>query len=172
MNPKRLLLITLAGGAAAYSLPLHAEATAAGSGRYELKNRSSFRIDADARVPFWPIGWKKPKSVASHQGTGTAVIEIPKIQLQPGHFNVTSILLGNPALATINGRTFEEGEFLPVIWGTERLRVAVRAIRDGGVWLEYQGQQIMVPIHRPELGKRQAEQKAQPGEFAIKIDPK
>ena len=172
MNPNTLLLIILAGNAVTYSVPVHAEAAVAGPGRYELKNRSSFRIDADTRAPFWPIGWKKPKAVASVQGAGDVNSETPKIQLQPNQFNVTSIVLGNPALATINGRTFEEGEFLPVVYGTERLRVAVRAIRDGGVWLEHEGQQIMVPIRRQELGHRQAEQKAQPSEFTIKIEPK
>lgn len=172
MNRKRLLIIAIAGSIAAHSGPLCAENTASGPGRYELKNRSNFRIDADARAPFWPIGWKKAKPVTSSQGAGAATSHAPKVELQPGHFNVTSILLGNPALATINGRTFEEGEILPVVWGAERLRVVVRAIRDGGVFLEYEGQQVMVPIHRVELGRRQAERKAQPAEFTIKIDPK
>ena len=59
-----------------------------------------------------------------------------------------------------------------MIYGTERLRVVVRAIRDGSVWLEYAGQQIMVPIHRPELGLKRAQQTPQASEFTIKIAPR
>ena len=131
---------------------------------YELKNRSSFGIDRGARAPFWPIGWVRPKNgeVVKRAEANTGV------QLQPGYFNVTSILLGNPALATINGRAFEEGEVLPVVSGTQRLRVVVRAIRDGGVWLEHETQQIFVPMRRPDVGVKQAERKAAP-EFRITI---
>ncbi len=137
---------------------------------YELKNRSAFRASDDARIPFWPIGFQRPK--IKSDGTAAArVVVASKIHLEPEYFSVTSILLGNPALATINGRSFEEGEILPVIFGTERLRVVVRAIRDGGVNLEYDGQQVVVPLKRPELGAKRAQQKAEPSEFLIKVGP-
>ena len=169
MNPTNLF-VSLAGSALVLSATLHAEAVQSPSGRYDLKNRSNFRIDTDARAPFWPIGWKKPKTTSA--GTTTTVTETSGIKLEAGNFTLTSILLGNPPLATINGHSFEEGELLPVICGKERLRVVVRAIRDGAVWLEHDGQQIMVPLHRPELGPKRSEQKAQAQEFVIKIAPK
>ena len=166
------LLAAIAGSALAITATLHAEAAKGPVARYELKNRSNFRIDADSRAPFWPIGWKKPKVAGAAGTTEIIAVEAPRIQLQAGHFSVTSILSGNPPLATINGRSFEEGELLPVMYGTERLRVVVRAIRDGAVWLEHEGHQIMVPINRPEVGPKRAEQKAQAPEFTIKIAPK
>ncbi len=134
---------------------------------YELKNRSAFHVQEDARVPFWPIGFQRPLKDAVVAPT----VKVAKIRLDPTQFNVTSVLLGNPALATINGRAFGEGEYLPVIYGNERLRVVVRSIRDGGVTLDYDGQQIFVAMKRPELGPKQTQQQARPEEFAIRIGP-
>ena len=169
MNATKLF-VSLAGSTLLVSAALHAETAPGQSGRYDLKSRSNFRIDADARAPFWPIGWKKPKAASA--GAATAVAETSGIKLEAGNFTVSSILLGNPPLATINGRAFEEGELLPVVYGKERLRVVVRAIRDGVVWLEHEGTQIMVPLNRPELGPKRSEQKAQAPEFTIRIAPK
>lgn len=165
------LLAAVAWSALVFSTALYAETTPGAAARYELKNRSNFRIDADSRAPFWPIGWKKPKVSAGGVVEAVAV-EAPRVELLPGHFTVTSILSGNPPLAMINGRSFEEGELLPVVFGNERLRVVVRAIREGVVVLEHEGHQIVVPIHRAELAPKQAERKAQAAEFTIKIAPK
>jgi hypothetical protein len=166
-------LFTLAGCTAILSPGTHADSgTGKSTGEaYELKNHSAFRSDADARIPFWPIGWRKPDGKASAGGAPAAVVATAKVQLQPNHFNISSILLGNPALVTINGRSFAEGEILPVIFGTQRLRVIVRSIRDGGAWLDHEGQQIFVPMRRPELGIRASQQPTEPAEFAIKIAP-
>ena len=161
------LFLTIAGAALVLSAAARAESDKAKG--YELKNRSSFRADGDVRIPFWPIGFQRPKIKAD--GTTDAPVIASKIQIEPGQFSVTSILLGNPALATINGRSFGEGEVLPVVFGSERLRVVVRAIRDGGVTLDYEGRQILVPLKRPELGAKQSQQKAEPAEFTIKIGP-
>lgn len=135
--------------------------------RYELKNRSTFGTSEDARIPFWPIGFQRPG-----KGGGTVAAQVlaaPKIQLEPRHFTVTSILLGNPALATINGRSFGEGEVLPVISGSERLHVVVNRIGDGIVTLGYEGREIQVPMHRPELGSKQAQAQSKQPEFVIQI---
>ena len=160
------LLLTVACTALAVACTAHAESEK--SGGYELKNRSSFNVSADARIPFWPIGFTRPASRpdgAASEMRKTAA----GIQIDPSNFSVTSVLLGHPALATINGRSFEEGEVLPVVHGGERLRVVLRAIRDGGITLQYESQQIFVPLKRPELGTRQAQQKSEPAEFTIKI---
>jgi hypothetical protein len=159
-------ILSIAGAALVLSSTAQAEP---GKG-YELKNRSSFHTDMDARIPFWPIGWKRPQ-IKADGSSDAPVAAAAKVQLQAGHFNVSSILLGNPALATINGRTFGEGELLPVIYGTERLRVVVRAIRDGGVTLDFEEQHIFVPMRRAELGAKQAQQASEPSEFAIRIGP-
>jgi hypothetical protein len=170
---KRLpLIITTAGCTALLATFACAESSPGPTAEtgYQLKNRSSFRSDPDARIPFWPIGWQRPKNKGDGGGAST-VVETPSIQLQPQNFNITSILLGNPALVTINGRSFEEGEVLPVFFGDKRLRVIVRSVRDGGVWLDYEGQQTFVPMQRREVGVKRVEQKPGPAEFAIKIGP-
>jgi len=165
------LLNAVAGISLAVCAGSHAESDALKekAGPYELKNRSSFGIERKARAPFWPIGWVRPKDGEAVQRVDAKSGGASQIKLQPAHFNVTSILLGHPALVTINGRSFEEGEVLPVVSGSQRLRVVVRAIRDGGVWLEHESQQIYVPMRRPDLGVKQAEHKAAPTEFTIKI---
>jgi len=134
---------------------------------YELKNRSAFHVQEDARIPFWPIGFQRPPkgSVAG------PVSKVARIRIDPAQFNLTSVLLGNPPLATINGHAFGEGEVLPVIYGNERLRIVLRSIRDGGVTLDYDGQQIFVAMKRNDLVPRQTQQQAQPSEFAIRIGP-
>jgi hypothetical protein len=167
MNLSRLLIPIAAACVLSTAPRLAAEGTASGGG-YTLKHRSAFRIDRDSRVPFWPIGYKKPTAVAGGNGEA-AEIEAKKPQIQPGQFRVTSILMGNPALATINGRSFEEGELLPVVNGGERLRVSVRAIRDGGIWLDHDGQVIFVPLARTELGPKKADKPVRQEEFTIDI---
>jgi hypothetical protein len=168
MNPTKLL-IALAGSLLSFSACAHAESSPAKvkAEPYELKNRSSFSASPETRAPFWPIGWRKPN--ASGSVASTPVAEQPKIQLKASSFNVTSILLGNPALATINGHSFGEGEHLPVRFGSQELRVVIRAIRDGGVWLQYETQQVFVPMRRAEIGTKQVEQKADPAKFTIDI---
>jgi hypothetical protein len=170
MKPNKFLS-AFAGISVLFSPIVQADSNAPGGSEasYELKNRSSFRVDPDARAPFWPIGWQRPKKGSAGQPVEVKAGPDSGIQLQPGFFNVTSILLGHPPLAMINGRSFEEGEVLPVVAGSQRLRVLVRAIRDGGVWLEYERQQVFVPMRRPELGTKQTETKAAPSEFTIKI---
>lgn len=135
---------------------------------YELKNRSAFHVQEDARIPFWPLGFVRPPKGF----VATPVSKTAKVQLDPSQFNLTSILLGNPPLATINGHAFGEGEYLPVLYGNDRLRVVLRSIRDGGVTLDYDGQQIFVGMKRPEIAPKQSQQQQpQSDEFFIRIGP-
>jgi hypothetical protein len=123
---------------------------------YSLKNRSSFTFSVDSRVPFWPIGWQRPKEGQPIQPVPTQkVAAAPKVKLTSEPFFVSSILLGKPSLATINGRSFEEGEFLPVKLEEQRLNVQIRAIREQGVWLQLDNQPpILVPLRRDEIRPR------------------
>lgn len=140
---------------------------------YSLKNRSSFSISLDGRVPFWPIGWQRPKEgepVRPVQ-TAKAAVEAPRIQLSAESFNVSSVLLGNPSLATINGRSFEEGEYLPVRAGDQRLRVQVRAIREQGVWLQLDNNPpVLIPLRRDEIRAKTAPTPGQ-AEWSIQLTP-
>jgi hypothetical protein len=160
-------MLLLAAAATASALCPAAIADSENLKPYELKNRSVFHADMDARIPFWPIGWKRPGQKAD--GVTEAPVTTSKVQLEPGHFSVSSVLLGHPALAMINGRSFGEGEVLPVIYGNERLKVIVRSIRDGGVTLEHEGKLIFVPLKRPELTSKAAQPSPEQTEFAIKI---
>lgn len=142
---------------------------------YELKSRSSFSLGPETRAPFWPIGWQ-PAAAVEQPGTGRPevsplVASAPKFQLSSDSFNVSSVLLSNPALATINGRSFGEGEYLPVVSNEQRLKVQVYAIREQGVWLRLDNQQpILVPMRRGEIRPKSAPQMNQ--EWTIKLTNK
>ncbi|RYD84137.1 MAG: hypothetical protein EOP84_06345 [Verrucomicrobiaceae bacterium] len=87
-------------------------------------------------------------------------------------FSVTSILLGNPSLAIINGRSYGEGEYLRTsrpsatkgaapnnaIVVDPSLRVRVVRIVDGLVSLRStDGQSLDVPMRRSELNEKKAD---------------
>jgi hypothetical protein len=133
---------------------------------YQLKNRSSFAPAEEPRTPFWPIGWSK-----RIQKTETAVAAAPvaaKSSLDPSQFKITSILLGSPSLAVINGRAYGEGEFLKVPRAAATApaanaaapqpaaRVRVQQITDSTVVLQSGEQSLTVPFHRPGLAAKQA----------------
>ncbi len=145
------------------------DAKAAKPSGYELKKRSRFGMSADARAPFWPIGWVKPKNGGGSSNQAAPEAPAQRFLIEPHHFTVTSVLSGNPALATINGRAFGEGEPLPVVAGNERVRVVVRAIRDGGVTLQQDDHSIFVPLRRVGIVARPADAPAITPEFTIKI---
>jgi hypothetical protein len=132
---------------------------------YQLKSHSNFKVSEDTRTPFWPIGWVRPGSVVAVVGAPVQA----DFQLEARFFRVTSVLLGSPALATINGRAFAEGEMLPVMRGNERLKVIVRAIRDGGVVLDFNQQRLFVPIAQEVVQKNAKEKPAEMKDFSIQI---
>lgn len=138
---------------------------------YALKNRSIFTLATETRAPFWPIGWVRPKDGAPKEKGGPAGPVIQQIQLTAESFSLTSVLLGNPSLATINGRSFEEGEFIPVVAGEQRLRVQVRAIREQGVWLQLDKQNpVLVPMPRGEMRAKPAVNENR-GDWSISLKP-
>ena len=139
---------------------------------YELKARSSFSLATETRSPFWPVGWR-PAGAAEPSGTDTTPVvdTAPKFQLSSESFIVSSVLLANPALATINGRSFGEGEYLPVVSNEQRLKVQDYAIREQGVWLRLDNQKpILVPMRRGEIRPKTTPQFNQ--EWAIKLTNK
>ena len=114
-------------------------------GRYELKNRSTIASRDANRPPFWPIGWVK---------RGPAVEKAPvvsRVTFDEKSFVVSSILIGNPSLAVIIGRSYMEGDFLRFPRGTEAIRIRVQRILDGGVQLQADNQVFLAKLQRPEL---------------------
>lgn len=117
-----------------------AEETAAA---IELKNKSSFTMDASGRNPFWPIGWKP---VARVQNTTT---EHTGPDILPSAFVVSSITMGQgPHYAIINGKVMEEGQQFGLQLGTQTYQLTVKSIEDGRVILARRDQEIIVPLRR------------------------
>lgn len=138
-----------AAGQVGEATPAPAESVA--PKRYQLKTKSSFKIPADTRAPFIPIGWVKPKE-------GEQVIVISEDKIDESAFRVTTILLGNPSLAVINGQSYQEGEFLRMPRGGPQLRILVHRIADGQVLLQHEKRVFAAPLKRPELGERTVEE--------------
>ncbi|MEQ1860119.1 MAG: hypothetical protein ABMA13_09300 [Chthoniobacteraceae bacterium] len=116
---------------------------------YQLNTKSRFAVAESARAPFVPIGWVK--------SAGQTVV-VQAANVDESAFRLTSILLGNPALAVINGRSYEEGQFLRLPRGSAQLRIRLYRITDGQVWLQYEDKLFAVQLKRPELGDRRSEQ--------------
>ena len=109
----------------------------------ELKQKSSFNIEANERNPFWPIGWKPAPKLAK-TGAEHAGPAIP-----PSSFVVTSITLDPKAhYAIINGRTMGEGQQFGLQLGNQVHQITVKAINDGHVVLLRRDQEIIVPLRR------------------------
>ena len=136
---------------------------------YVLKNRSSFHaMSEEQRAPFWPIGWSRRNPV-SFVSAAAPRVEAPKPKFDASSVKLTSILLGNPSLAIINGRSYSEGDYLrqprlaadkpvarggPAVIGAAAPRVRVYRINDGSIVLQNQDQLVMIALRRPELLQR------------------
>jgi hypothetical protein len=106
-----------------------------------VKNKSSFKIDAGTRSPFWPISWKPTGKVASG---GTDQGEVPA-----GAFVVSTITLDGAArFAIINGKSMGEGQQFGLQIGTQVYQVMVKRIEDGRVILGRRDEEIVVPLRR------------------------
>jgi hypothetical protein len=108
----------------------------------ELKNKSSFTMEASGRNPFWPIGWKPVARVqTTTEHTGPDIL--------PSAFLVTSITLDHGArFAIINGKAMQEGQQFGLQLGNQTYQLTVKAIEDGRVILASRAQEIIVPLRR------------------------
>jgi hypothetical protein len=109
----------------------------------ELKNKSTFAMDASGRNPFWPIGWKPVVR------TQTTTTEHTGPDILPSAFVVSSITLDRGArFAIINGKVMEEGQQFGLQLGNQTYQLTVKAIQDGQVILARRDQEIIVPLRR------------------------
>ena len=107
----------------------------------ELKNKSSFTMDASGRNPFWPIGWKPVARAQTSEHTGP--------DISPSAFLVSSITLDQGAhYAIINGKVMQEGQQFGLQLGNQTYQLTVKAIQDGQVILARRDQEIVVPLRR------------------------
>ena len=158
-----ILLVLVACAAAPFAFA-EGETPVEPVGLYQLKSRSTFAAEESARSPFWPIGHVKRVRAGQQP---TSVIQ-PTYKFAPEMFNVTSIALGNPSLAIINGRAYGEGELIRMGRGPQalaadqKIRIRVTRIVDGNVTLQSaEGESLTIPLRRPELTERKADDPAE-----------
>ncbi len=143
-----LILISTASALAAPKEPAPKS-----TGTYELKKRSSFTLAEAERPPLWPIGWVKKQAAPAQ---AVAVVVAPQIVLDPKSFLLTSILLGSPPLAVINGRSYTEGEYLKARGTAPRVQLV--RIGDGTAQVRaVDGQILEIVLRRPELGTKKVD---------------
>jgi hypothetical protein len=107
----------------------------------ELKNKSSFAMDASGRNPFWPIGWKPVARAQTNEHSG--------LDIQPSAFVVSSITLDQGArFAIINGKAMQEGQVFGLQLGNQTYQLTVKRIEDGRVILARRDEEIPVPLRR------------------------
>ena len=108
----------------------------------ELKKKSNFTMEAGARNPFWPIGWKPASKAAANN-------QRPGGDIQASTFLVSSITLDTGGrFAIINGKTMREGQQFGLQMGTQTYQITVKAIEDGRVILGRRDEEIIVPLRR------------------------
>jgi hypothetical protein len=106
-----------------------------------LKNKSTFTMEASGRNPFWPIGWKPVAKMSKTEHGGS--------EIQPAAFVVSSITLDKGAhFAIINGKAMQEGQQFGLQLGTQTYQITVKAIEDGRVILARRDQEIIAPLRR------------------------
>ena len=109
----------------------------------EIKNKSTFTMDAASRNPFWPIGWKPAAKIAD-PGSDHSGPDIPV-----SSFVVSSITVeqGN-RFAIVNGKIMQEGQQFGLQIGNQTYQITVKTIKDGKVVLARRDQEIVVPLRR------------------------
>ena len=112
-------------------------APAKSSGKeYVLTKTSAFNPPAaDARNPFWPIGWVPGPAVA-------AAVATPVYTVKPEDFVLTTTSVDYPPLAIINGRSYAVGDPVPAAGGADTVKV--KTIQDGVVLLDHHGRELRV----------------------------
>ena len=103
-------------------------------------HRSEFTAVQKTHNPFWPIGWAGPSVAHSapimHGG-----------EIKPEDFTVSSISIGNQiSAAVINGNIYDEGQYVPLENGSQKIYVQVVRITDQGVVLQYQNRRVMARL--------------------------
>jgi hypothetical protein len=100
--------------------------------------------------------------IERHRYPVVVAIELPKketagdegaalVPIKPEMLQVTSISLGEPRLAIVNGRELTEGETIVLKTGGGRATLRVQSIQDGMVRFRHGGQTLDVPL---QAGKK------------------
>ena len=133
--PSLVAGLTLVAGLSTASAQGTAAAKVSGK-EYVLAKTSSFNAPpAEARNPFWPIGWTPGPAL------GTVAVA-PVYTVKAEDFVLTTTSVDYPPLAIINRRSYSVGDSIPVAGGADTVRV--KAIQDGVVLLDHHGREIRV----------------------------
>ena len=109
----------------------------------ELKNKSSFQMDAAARDPFWPIGFKPAPKI------GDAAEHAAGPDIPVTAFVVSSITIERGTkFAIVNGKIMQEGQEFGLQLGTQTYHVTLKSIEDGRIVISRRGQEVSVPLRR------------------------
>ena len=134
--PSLVAGLTVAAGLSTASAQGTAAAPKVSGKEYVLAKTSSFNApSADARNPFWPIGWTPGPAV-------TAATAAPVYSVKAEDFVLTTTSVDYPPLAIINHRSYSVGESIPAAGGADTVKV--KAIQDGVVLLDHHGREIRV----------------------------
>ena len=109
----------------------------------DLKNKSTFTMEASGRNPFWPIGcslWAK-----KDKQDGTWRLRDPACGFRRQFYYP---LDKGARFAIINGKTMQEGQQFGLQLGTQTYQITVKAIEDGRVILARRDQEIIAPLRR------------------------
>jgi hypothetical protein len=105
---------------------------------FELQRTSTFEPGSMERNPFWPIGWRKEETRTSAPQVSAPVIVL---DLPANHFTVSSILIGTPRMAVLNGREYAEGEMITTRIDGQPTKMKLKTVGDGFVIVEYRGKE-------------------------------
>jgi hypothetical protein len=109
----------------------------------ELKTKSAFALEATARNPFWPIGWKPAAKISDNSGDHGG------IDLAPTAFLVSSITIeNNTKFAIVNGKIMQEGQQFGLQLGNQTYQVTLKRIEDGRIVIGRRDQEIVIPLRR------------------------
>ncbi len=109
----------------------------------ELKTKSLFAMETNARNPFWPIGWKPAAKIsdsANEHGGG---------DISATAFVVSSITIEHGAkFAIVNGKIMQEGQQFGLQVGSQTYQITLKRIEDGRVIVARHDQELVVPLRR------------------------
>jgi hypothetical protein len=125
----------------------------------ELKNKSSFAVRPGTRNPFLPIGWKGGPLITQALA--------PRQNTPADAFRLSTIIVGSPSVAVINGKIYSEGQIIKMPKTDSRMmQVAPRVYRilDGAVQIQVGEQLLTVPLSRGKLNEIQPDAPLAPEE--------
>jgi hypothetical protein len=108
----------------------------------ELKTKSVFAMETNARNPFWPIGWKPAAKISDSPTDHGGDISV-------NAFVVSSITLEKSGkFAIVNGKIMQEGQTFGLQVGSQTYQITLKRIEDGRVIVARRDQELVVPLRR------------------------